>query len=295
MNRGWKTLLKDRKYGVEIEMTGISREKAANTLCGLLGGEVRYLSGSYKTWVCVDAKGRKWKFVTDSSILTEGGGDNNTEMVTDILGWDDMEDLQEAVRQLRYAGARTNSSCGVHVHVNCGDMTAQHLKNLVNMFAMREEMIFRAVGTSDARINRWSKRTDMDFVIQLNQERNLTIGKTENLWYKGKIDHTRYHYSRYYALNFHSLWTGKGAEFRMFNGTLHAEKIKAYVALCCGMVERAVTIRSTTYKTAELADDAHSWKVWLYRIGMTGDYFANQRMWLTKNMDNGVTVPVNAA
>jgi hypothetical protein len=40
-------------------------------------------------------------------------------MVTPILTWDDIESLQELVRQLRHAGAKSDPShmCGVHIHI----------------------------------------------------------------------------------------------------------------------------------------------------------------------------------
>ena len=39
----------------------------------------------------------------------------------------------EVVRALREAGARTDSSCGIHIHVGFGRHTPQSLRRLVNI------------------------------------------------------------------------------------------------------------------------------------------------------------------
>ena len=60
------------------------------------------------------ADGREWKFQKDVSIA--GPDSQKCEMVTPILTYEDMETLQELVRILRKAGARSDATrgCGVH-------------------------------------------------------------------------------------------------------------------------------------------------------------------------------------
>ena len=50
-------------FGIEIEMTGITREKAATVAQALIGGTVRHIGGTYDEWCLVAPDGRKWKFV----------------------------------------------------------------------------------------------------------------------------------------------------------------------------------------------------------------------------------------
>ncbi len=52
----------------------------------------------------------------------------------------------------------------------------------------------------------------------------------ERIWYNNASRRGR-HYdgSRYHCLNFHSVFQKGTVEFRLFNGTLHAGKIKAYI------------------------------------------------------------------
>ena len=66
--------------------------------------------------------------MSDASITREkktAGGkrepaewEYSTEVVSPVLGYGDIADLQEVVRQLRHSGAIVNASCGIHIHVD---------------------------------------------------------------------------------------------------------------------------------------------------------------------------------
>ena len=68
------------------------------------------------------------------------GDEYKTEVVSPILTYEDMEDLQELVRQLRHKGAIVNNSCGIHVHVGAERFTPQTLRNIVNIIASKEDI-----------------------------------------------------------------------------------------------------------------------------------------------------------
>ena len=57
-------------YGVEVEMTAITRETAARVTASVLGSgsSVLYLGGGYHKYQVTDPQGRKWLFVSDCSI-----------------------------------------------------------------------------------------------------------------------------------------------------------------------------------------------------------------------------------
>ena len=63
--------LKEQKFGIEIEMTGITRAKAAEVTAEYFGTRVKYLGTYYDTYAAIDTEGRQWKFMSDSSIHTE--------------------------------------------------------------------------------------------------------------------------------------------------------------------------------------------------------------------------------
>jgi len=62
-------LLKNQKFGVEVEFTGITREMAANAVKEVVGGTISGpRSDGYHTRVIKDSHRRQWKVMRDSSI-----------------------------------------------------------------------------------------------------------------------------------------------------------------------------------------------------------------------------------
>ena len=131
--------LKDQCFGVEVEMTGITRRQAADALAAYFGTEPQYLGTYYDTWGVTDPEGKVWKLMSDSSIRVErktaggyvsiGNGEYQVEMVTPKLTYAELPKLQECVRRVRKAGAKANSSCGIHVHVDASNHNRQSLKD----------------------------------------------------------------------------------------------------------------------------------------------------------------------
>lgn len=81
-------------------------------------------------------------------------------MVSPILFYEDIPKLQELVRMLRKAGAFANKSCGIHIHIGAERFTAKTLRNLVNIMASKEDMIYRALQINSSRESRYcGKRT----------------------------------------------------------------------------------------------------------------------------------------
>ncbi len=104
------------RFGVEVECHGITRRAAAEAIRSVVGGEVRYLGGTYDTWACIGPDGRKWQAMRDSSIRAIG--DYQVEVVTPILTRADMENFQAVIRAVKGAGAKVDDSCGIHVHID---------------------------------------------------------------------------------------------------------------------------------------------------------------------------------
>lgn len=125
--------MKKQTIGVEIEMNSISRSKAAK-LASQFFGTGRYKNtadrNGYCTYSAWDEQGREWKFQKDVSIA--GIDSEKCEMVTPILNYSDIETLQELVRILRKAGAKSDSTrgCGVHIHIGAKGHTAKTLSQM---------------------------------------------------------------------------------------------------------------------------------------------------------------------
>lgn len=177
---------KKQTIGVEIEMNGITRSRAAKVAADFFGtGRYRDTAGrnGYCTWSAWDADGREWKFQRDVSI--EGPDSEKCELVTPILTYADIETLQELVRQLRHAGAKSDAGrgCGVHIHIGAKGHTPQSLRNLANIMAGHESLIAEALNLDGRRMSRYCRTVDQRFLEQLNKKKPQTMAQLADIWY----------------------------------------------------------------------------------------------------------------
>lgn len=234
-------MLKNQLFGVEVEMTGITREKAARLVAEVLGTTPSHPeSNCYHTRTIADLAARKWKIMRDSSIeairndgTSEPLDEYRVEFVTPPLNYSDIELLQNIIRKLRENGAKAHSSCGIHIHVDGANHTAVSLRRLVNFMTARQDLIYEALQIGDRESN-WCHKLNKTLLDAMKKDKNLTKEKAEEIWYSrandgycGGIDHQHYNATRYHGVNLHSFFTKGTVEFRLFNSTLHAGKIKA--------------------------------------------------------------------
>ena len=216
-----------------------------------------------------------------------GGLNNSAEIVTPILRYEDIELLQQVVRKLREKGAKADNTCGIHVHVDATAYTAKNLWNLVNIMSAKEDILYKALQVKQRRQEHYCKKTDEKLVKTINTEKPQTLQKVKEIWYEGSTSRSYEHYdsSRYHALNLHSLWQGKGIEFRCFNGTTHAGKIKAYIQLCLAISHQALTQKSASTKKTKSTNEKFTFRTWLLHLGLIGKEFETARQHLLANLD----------
>lgn len=285
--------MKHQTWGVEIEMTGITRYQAAEAVAKVLNTEVGDIGDPpYCKQKQYGLDGRAWTIERDASIRAETPNGQETydqaykvEFVTPICTWDDIPTLQEMVRALRKAGARINNSCGIHVHVGADGHTGKTLTNLTRLMAKYEPALYEALGTDTDRVQKWCKPVDEQFrskVITFKGER--TVEAVKMMWYNGFPWRAREHYdsSRYHALNLHSVWQKARdghlgtVEFRLFNSTLHAGKVRAYLTLALAMNHYAKTANRITNEN-RAPTNAKAMRHLLFTTGLTGDENATVR------------------
>jgi len=293
--------MKEQTIGVEIEMNGISREKAAKIAADFFGtgrSQNTAFRNGYNTWSAWDSNSREWKFQKDVSIA--GPDSEKCELVTPILHYEDIELLQELARRLRRAGAKSDYSigCGVHIHIGAQGHTPQSLRNLANIMASHETLIAEAIKVDRSRMNRYCRTVDPHFLEQLNRRKPATMAQLADIWYGsqgcdyGRTQH--YNNSRYHMLNLHATFTKGTVEFRMFqfdkpaNGKkngIHAGKLKSYIQLCLAMSQMAKDVRTASPKEQQKENKKFAMRTWLMRMGFIGEEFATARQVLTENLD----------
>ena len=295
-------MMKKQNFGVEIELTGITRNEAAKVIANYFGTTTRYGGTYYDAYTATDRKRRTWKAMSDGSIHTErkvaggrasAGRDYSCEVVTPVLQYEDMDDLQNVVRALRAAGAIANESCGIHVHVDGANHTPESLTRLMNFAIGRQDLFYEALQIGD-RANRWCKKMNRSLLAAMKQDSEKSKDSLERIWYSrvndgytGGIDHQHYNPSRYHGINLHAFFTKGTVEFRLFNGTTHAGKIKAYVQFCLAMSAWAINSEGTNLYFKSCASYTPAQKntlmnnVLTKRLGLTGPEFKTCRQHLT--------------
>lgn len=287
--------MRTQRFGIEIEMTGITRKKAAETIAAYFGTESFYLGTYYKTYGAKDRQGRTWKATYDSSIIAQKKSGGRTvqaadeykcEVVSPILTYGDMADLQEVVRRLRHSGAFVNSQCGIHIHVDAGRYTPQTLRNLVNIIASKEDILYKALRIDPARL-RWCKKTNEKLIEAINRRKPQTMEALKDIWYAGSTRGRDEHYNdtRYHGLNLHSTFTKGTVEFRLFNSTTHAGEIKAYIQFCLAVSHQALTQKKASARKTVTDNEKYAFRCWMLRLGLSGDEFKTCRLHFLKHLE----------
>lgn len=287
--------MRTQRFGIEIEMTGITRKKAAEVIAGYFGTESFYLGTYYKTYGAKDLQGRTWKATYDSSIIAQKKSGGRTvqaadeykcEIVSPILTYGDMADLQEVVRRLRHSGAFVNSQCGIHIHVDASRYTPQTLRNLVNIIASKEDILYKALRIDPARL-RWCKKTNEKLIETINRRKPQTMEALKDIWYAGSTRGRDEHYNdtRYHGLNLHSTFTKGTVEFRLFNSTTHAGEIKAYIQFCLAVSHQALTQKKASARKTVTDNEKYAFRCWMLRLGLSGDEFKTCRLHFLKHLE----------
>jgi hypothetical protein len=286
--------MRSQRFGIEIEMTGLSRATAAKVLAGYWNTEATYVGGTYDSYVVRDDEGRQWKLVSDASIRCQNRDGssaskrNSVEFVSPICRYEDIPKIQEMIRLLKNNGARVNDSCGIHVHVDASSHTAQTLKNVVNIMASKEDILYKALKVQVDR-ERYCKKADLRFLDAINNHRPRTLSEIEQMWYNGASRrYQHYDDSRYRALNLHSVFSKGTIEFRLFNSTLHAGEVKSYIQLCLAISHQGLVQKSASRARTQSENEKYTFRTWLLRLGMIGDEFKTARLHLLKNLEGNI-------
>lgn len=285
------------RFGIEVEFTGITRERAAGAAAEYLRGSARYSGGYYEAYEVTAPDGRVWKFMFDGSIRCQkkknrrtvsAGSSYSVEMVSPILSYyEDIGDIQSLIRRLRKAGGFTNNTCGIHIHLDGGEHTPRSIRNFVNLIASRNDLFYKAFQIAPDRMN-YCKKMDTYLVNQMNRQKPKTFEQIERIWYEkyGGNRNSHYHQSRYHFLNLHSFFHGNHTvELRGFNSELHAGKVRAYIVFALAMDHQALTQKSAYYHKVQAENEKFAMRTYLNRIGFIGEEFKSCREHLYKHLD----------
>ena len=291
--------LKEQPFGCEIEMTGLTRQQAAEAVARLFGTYARqtHESTTYDPWEVPDREGKKWRFVYDSSInafrregrrlVETDDSPYHVEMNSPKLEYSEMGKLQEVVRVLRRAGAVVNRNCGMHVHVDASRHTPQSLKNALSIMYSKEDILFKALNVNEERVQRWCQKVREPMLEKIRKlPTDVSMERLKQEWYGGRDEsHNHYNWTRYYALNLHSVFYRGTLEWRCFESTLHAGKVRANITLALAISAQAINQKKTMMRKTEISENpAFTFRTFLLRLGLIGPEYKNVREHLLENL-----------
>lgn len=280
--------MRDFRFGIEIETFNRSRRKVAQAIQKIVGGSLTYigLPACYDPWTVIDSQGREWKVMADSSIFADKSV--QAEIVSPILTYADIPQLQEIVRAVRKCGCKVNESTGIHIHVEKAPFSPAKLSNLVKIFFKQENLIFETLKIHPERRNQYCQRTARSLIYDIQKEKPKSQAALADLWYRAfpmRRD-LKTHPSRYFALNLHATFYGQTIEFRCFNSTLHAGEVKAYIQFVLAMAAKAMSTRSARADQRPYSPNSakYDFRCFLLSLGLIGNEFKTARLHLLKNL-----------
>lgn len=252
-------------FGVEIELVNMTQGRCASTLvnAGHEAFEERYNHNTQ----------RYWKIVSDSSLRGRNG---TAEAVSPVLrGQQGANELRSVMKALRDGGARTNSSCGQHIHIGVDHLNRLQQANVISLH------------------HHWNSAFDayvLESRLNTTFSRKRTSVRTRELadrWATGTAQDIadlsrRMACDRYQNLNVASYHKYGTFEFRMHHGSLNGKNTTAWIALHTAFIQ-AVADGHLAYSTREIAD-------WLEDVNdpTAGIIDTNQ---IQRLIDSGYTLP----
>lgn len=288
-------------FGVEVELTGISRATAAKLVAKTLKSSTKRIINNPKDehYEIIDSQQRTWTVMIDTSIDAQRKKDGEivsakpsymVELITPVLRYSaDMPVLQEIVRTLRRNGGFVNSSTGLHVHVGAERFDCRTLRNLVNIVYAKQDLLYKALNVYANRAMFHCSPVEDRLVTNLNAKIPNNLEEFKRIYYSAlrvssDTSCEKNSPARYYAVNIHSFFYRKTIEFRIFNSTLHAGWLRAYVILSIAMVNQALSQQRASSKPLVTDNERYSFRTWLLSMGFIGDEFKTPRKLLLFNL-----------
>ena len=269
--------IKKIQFGIEIEFTGISKQMTLDAIRSVVGGVPsnsssmsNILTSDGRKWTVVYDSSISSRITTDGVIsaitnymrvnritslastadmnrhLTRandtfnGTHTNQVEFITPICKFEDIEVIQKIIRAIKKLGGITNESCGIHMHVGLQSMNYRTARNAIQMFGHAESEIFKIFKPHSHR-TRYCAKMPNSLIDICESTRGNTSDQIRAKFRGTSSSNTAI--GKYRALNvsniFGSISSKSTIEFRLFNSTLHAGKVKSYIIFVLAIILNA--------------------------------------------------------
>lgn len=235
-----------KKYGVEMDMTGITRKAVAEILAEQFDTKVVFCL-SDNGYNVPDQNQRLWRILPSDSIKAEKyNGEKvvganymyQVKLLSPFLYENEFPMLEKALEQLELRGAIVNDSTKMNLllDVSCIENWEKYLTNLGNLSESKGELFQKALGVSFAQ------------VADTGQEKGII-------------------------------------SFPYFKSTLHQKELLSDIQFVQIVSSFAENNRTVSQKKSENQNDKFMMRTWLVRAGMVGEEYKFARKMLTKNLE----------
>ena len=134
---------------------------------------------------------------------------------------------------------------------------------------------------------RYCKRINDELVQTIVEKKPESLEELRRNWYLESPYETvegKYHSTRYHGLNLHAMFTKGTVEFRLFNSTLEASEVKAYVQFVLALSNQALLHKKAVLKKTQSYNDKYLFRCFLLRLGLIGDEFKDCRQVLLSKL-----------
>lgn len=207
-----------RTFGIELEVIGSMR--VAYDALRAAGIDARMPGYTH-------SRTAFWKLVPDGSVS------RGFEVVSPVLsGEAGITEARAVADALTAAGFTVDQSCGFHVHVGAGDLTADDIRTLAKRYAAYEATIDGWMPRSRRGSNNHYCRPVATVAQRLENRPATGTARDQIATALGTNIH-----DRYYKLNLQSFWRHGTVEFRQHSGTVDAQKVENWTRFCLAFVD----------------------------------------------------------
>lgn len=237
-----------KKYGVEMDMTGITRKAVAEILAEQFDTKVVFCL-SDNGYNVPDQNQRLWRILPSDSIKAEKyNGEKvvganymyQVKLLSPFLYENEFPMLEKALEQLELRGAIVNDSTKMNLllDVSCIENWEKYQTNLENLYESKGKLFQKALD------------------IPFSQVADTSQGKENGI-----------------------------ISFPYFKSTLNKKELLSDIQFAQIVSSFAENNRTVSQKKSENQNDKFMMRTWLVRAGMVGEEYKFARKMLTKNLE----------
>ena len=237
-----------KKYGVEMDMTGITRKAVAEILAEQFDTKVVFCL-SDNGYNVPDQNQRLWRILPSDSIKAEKyNGEKvvganymyQVKLLSPFLYENEFPMLEKALEQLELQGAIVNDSTKINLLLDVSGIEnwEKYQTNLENLYESKGKLFQKALD------------------IPFSQVADTSQGKESGI-----------------------------ISFPYFKSTLHQKELLSDIQFAQIVSSFAENNRTVSQKKSENQNDKFMMRTWLVRAGMVGEEYKFARKMLTKNLE----------